>query len=559
MRQSTFNTALVMDRLAFWLPAALYGFGLAVVGLRLAGLDAARWEWLAAGAAAAGMLAAWILDLTLGRHRWYDAEYALAWLDWRNHAGGRMLAGEAAAMDAARVTPALSLRPLAKKAVLPLLFVVVAHLTPPLPASERVSGEGVVRAVARVEERVRQAEEKKALAKPEPAELLRQLEQVRQLAATNPRAAAEALARLAGRVDEAMAERLRRGLDALEKARSLAGAAAGGDNSAAARDAAWKELQGAWEKMAAGEGGENTLPDELRQALAEASEAVRRQARQTPPQGMGAAAGANTNTASSQTGSPQTGSEKAGEQSGTAANSTTQSGTSTPTPSASNQPGSEAAQSGTQAGQTGQAGQASQAGGELGQSAESGQSAATAGAGQEQMQRLVEALAEYNRGNLSCAVQAGLPAARADMAGRMLAESGEAGSEAGAAGGGALPSASQSLAALQAAMLQAAESGRGGIGKGGSPTPLTFGDETEAAGARFTPTPLPAPDEGVTPGMTLRRDRLRPDAPLPPEEFRDAGRSGAAARGAVVAGEASGPLGPERARAAERYFQQLQR
>ncbi|MDR1520491.1 MAG: hypothetical protein LBU23_10185 [Planctomycetota bacterium] len=97
--------------------------------------------------------------------------------------------------------------------------------------------------------------------------------------------------------------------------------------------------------------------------------------------------------------------------------------------------------------------------------------------------------------------------------------------------------------------------GGGGAGREPGEAPLVFGGGPPDGG-RFRYHPLP-PGEASEPKQRLRLERIAPSAALPPEEFRPIWRRAVDAPGRVFAGTGTAALGPERARAVERYFSKL--
>ena len=143
-----------------------------------------------------------------------------------------------------------------------------------------------------------------------------------------------------------------------------------------------------------------------------------------------------------------------------------------------------------------------------------------------------------------------------------LSETGEAvsGGDAGAEGGAGerIRSLSEELSGGSAAAVVAGgmRPGAGGVSRGPGDAPLFFGDESDAAGVRFEHKGLPNAD-AASPGVLLERERAAIPEDMAPEEFRMPSPTGAAGTGAVHAGNGAASLGPERARAAERYFREL--
>lgn len=267
-----FNVALVLDRLAKSVPASLYCLGGAFLVVKFLGFSAAAPVWLLVALAAAGAVG-WAAAPLLAGGGWYSADYARAWMDLRNHAGGSIISGESSDVKCP-VVPGLSPRYMLRNTLLPLLFPFAAWLVPAPSPSAAVSGAGVEREVARVEREVNDAEERGALAVPDAAELHERIRRIRELADNSPEAAAEAANMLPARFEAAQARRLDQFSDAMDKAAAAAremadpsAASAAGD---AAGDRAAGELFDALDRLVAAEGGMDNLPPELAQAIADA-------------------------------------------------------------------------------------------------------------------------------------------------------------------------------------------------------------------------------------------------------------------------------------------------
>lgn len=255
MRTATFNLALLLDCFAFVTPPCLYGLGACVLLGKV---------WTLPGGVGAGVLAAAAAVIWVGaaayfycRSARFTQEQALAWLDWRNAAGGTILAGDAEVP--LRVVPALSLRPLLRRLPIPVVFVLAALLAPPLPAAVRRGTARVEPALNRLLEEVDASEETGALAETEAEELRRQIAQIHRLAEEHPEAAAEAVASLPERLDVARAERLEAAAEAVEQAMAARDAAREGE-----ADTAAESLQPALDNLARAEGGWQNLPEEVR-------------------------------------------------------------------------------------------------------------------------------------------------------------------------------------------------------------------------------------------------------------------------------------------------------
>lgn len=462
MRWTAFNTALFFDRLTRIVPFWLYACGAALLLAKL--LRPEGIGPVAAVVAAVALLCVFIVaDLFRQGGAWYDASYAMAWLDLRNRAGGRIMAGDEAALEQARTMPAVTMKPFLRSLLMPLIFLAAVYFAP-MPAGPRAaSGVGVERAVAAMARRVEEAEKNEAVPKPDAEALRARLHQLEGLSKRDPAAAAEALAALSGRLEGAAAGRLERNDAALEKihdAMKQAEALERGVGDEAGFETAASEALSALGELARAEGGAEYLSPELREAVENAT-------------------------------------SKAGPE-----------------------------------GREGQAGD--------------GEASSVGSLSGADLQQLSAALEKAAGEQAEAAMMCGL-ADSAGGQGGQLGESGENG----------LPSLSQSMAARQAAMAGAtAVSGRGGIDKGGGPTPMSFGDETDEAGARFDRAELPK-GRGITPGETLERRRIRPEEPMPPEEFRPARPGGHAVPGRVWAGQSAATLSPGRSRAAEEYFRRL--
>lgn len=266
MRTTTFNAALLLDRLAALAPLCLYGLGCGMLAIKLLSLSGrVHAGWLVAAALIA--MAAWALATLPRRGQWYSDEYARAWLDLHNHAGGAIIAGGSALPP---VRPGVTVAYAAKRLALPLLFVAAAAAVPE-PRDERgLSGGGMERALSRVENELAAAERDDAIAQPDAEALRRQIERLRALAENNPEAAAEALAMLPGRLDELRARRADDLADAMEKASGAMAEmekAEAGAGEPAELDAAMAELFNSLDNLARREGGMENLSGELREAL----------------------------------------------------------------------------------------------------------------------------------------------------------------------------------------------------------------------------------------------------------------------------------------------------
>ncbi len=266
-----FNLALALDRFAFLAPWCLYGFGVTLLGMKLLRPTFLTLPVLAGGWAVvlAVLLAA---DLLAQKGRWYSPEFVNAWLDCKNRAGGRIIAGAEPSVPL-RVLPAFTLRHLGGKMLWPVVFIIAAWLAPAADPTRNVSGAGLEQAIARLEDRVDEAAADQILPTPEAEEMRRQLEALREMAENRPEAAAEALSALGRKIEAAMAERLEKGADALEKTLEAAEALRDGNAADPARADAEKalaEMFSAWNEMAQNAGGADKLPPEMRDALDQA-------------------------------------------------------------------------------------------------------------------------------------------------------------------------------------------------------------------------------------------------------------------------------------------------
>lgn len=285
MRWTVFNTALFFDRLARIVPVWLYGCGAALLIAKIVRPDGAG-PGTASAIALVLLCVCVVADLFRQGGRWYDAAYAMAWLDLRNHAGGEIMAGNKAALERAKIVPAVSLGPFLRGLIMPLLFL-AAICFAPMPAPARaISGAGVERAVAAMANRVREAENGEAIPKPDAEALHERLRQLETVARRDPAAAAEALAALSGRLEAAAADRLDRGDAALDKIRDAMQAAESaerGDGDAAEFEAAAGAALSAMEDIVKAEGGLDNLDPELREALANALAGAEGRAYADPP------------------------------------------------------------------------------------------------------------------------------------------------------------------------------------------------------------------------------------------------------------------------------------
>ncbi|MCD8349785.1 MAG: hypothetical protein LUC93_04150 [Planctomycetaceae bacterium] len=254
MRTAPFNRALFLDCLAVTTPLCLYGLGACL----LAGKAMPVLNGTGVGVGCASVAAAWIVATVwrFMRQRRFTPDYALAWLDLRNRAGGQIMAG---AGTEARVIPAASVRPLLKRLPLPVLFALASLIVPPMQAEA-----GRVRAVVdpvldRLTEEIALSEEADALSATEAEALRQQIADVRRLAETQPEAAMEALPILPERLDAARAERLDAVAEALEQAVDRMELARRGEIDGQTG------FDESLRRLAETAGGWEALPEELRQ------------------------------------------------------------------------------------------------------------------------------------------------------------------------------------------------------------------------------------------------------------------------------------------------------
>ncbi|MDR1744452.1 MAG: hypothetical protein LBS30_01720 [Planctomycetota bacterium] len=256
MRTAAFNMALLLDRFALVTPPCLYGLG----ALVLLGKVWRPPEWAGAAALAALTAAVWTAALFCHfREKRFSREDALTWLDWRNEAGGRIMAGDAEAR--ARVVPALSFRPLLRRLPVPVVFLLAAAATPPVPDASRGGDARIEPALGRLLNEVDASAEAGALAETKAEELRRQINRIRRLAGEHPEAAAETLSIMPDRLDAARAERLDAAATALEKAMAAREGEGEGEGEAGNR---MEPLRQALDNLARAEGGWEKLPEAMR-------------------------------------------------------------------------------------------------------------------------------------------------------------------------------------------------------------------------------------------------------------------------------------------------------
>ncbi len=281
MSSFSFNVALALDRLCRITPPCLYGFGAAAVAAKMRLLPEGAGTGTLAAAAALVWAFAVAADMAAQLRRPFPREYADAWLDWKNRAGGRILAR--VHREPVRVTPGIALTPLLKSLAPPLAFVCAVLLLPAARAREKTAAESVLSRVAGAEERL--AERGDALADPDRDRFARQLAALRELAAANPEAAAEALASFEQRLAGAEARRLERAAGALEaaadwrvgarEADARAGRVGGGtgrtgggsEGGAEAADGHFREVM---EEVFRSEGGLEAMPEAVQSAWRDA-------------------------------------------------------------------------------------------------------------------------------------------------------------------------------------------------------------------------------------------------------------------------------------------------
>ncbi|MCC8180507.1 MAG: hypothetical protein LIP23_06320, partial [Planctomycetes bacterium] len=170
------------------------------------------------------LLAAFVLIMTRPE-RWYSPEYAAAWHDLHNHAGGVILAGETAALRQVRGRAGVSVWPLVKKLAFPAVFIIAALAVPVPAGSAGISGAGLEKQITGIERKLENAAERD-LIPPNEAEMLRQrFHELRQLARDNPQSAAEAVAAMRQRVDDATLASVRDGAEALRQTQAAQSAA----------------------------------------------------------------------------------------------------------------------------------------------------------------------------------------------------------------------------------------------------------------------------------------------------------------------------------------------
>lgn len=274
MSSLPFNLALFFDRLSRVTPACLYAFGVAVAAGKILLLP----DWLGTKTLAWAAVAVWAVvlafDMAVQLRKPFSREYADAWLDWKNRAGGAILARAGGAP--VRVKPGITLAPLAKSLALPLVFACAALVLPAMQRREKAAAESLRSRVAAAGELLDEREE--LLAEPDRQRFLRQLEELRELADANPEAAAEALASFEKRLAEAEARRLERAAEALERAADwLAGQGDGGEAERAGQtdgggqEAALSKLRESLEEAIRGEGGLDAMPESFQSAWREAN------------------------------------------------------------------------------------------------------------------------------------------------------------------------------------------------------------------------------------------------------------------------------------------------
>lgn len=292
MNAFAFNLALFLDRLAETAPPCVYGLGICLLARKLLPVPA----WLTPGLLAAACVLAIAVLLairTLRRpERRYGEEYARAWLDLRNRAGGKIISSSSDAPRPA-ILPAASPRHLCLSLIWPAVFLAAAFLAPAPSAGDALSGANLTREIARLEREIDEAREAGALAEPDAQSMLRQLQRMREMAEQDPRAAAEALASLPGRLEEARTSRMELTAEAMEKAAAVRdGQATDGGAGSAGAGEEWErrveEYRKSLETLARAEGGVDAMRPELGGALRDALERLEKPGQSAARDGGGA-------------------------------------------------------------------------------------------------------------------------------------------------------------------------------------------------------------------------------------------------------------------------------
>ncbi|MCD7895969.1 MAG: FUSC family protein [Planctomycetaceae bacterium] len=234
---ATLNRAALLDTLARYAPAFLYGLGVALLLRRYLAITAPA----LCAAAMVGLGIATVADWLFRRR--YDAAYLRAWLDLTNAGGGRIMAGD----HSVTVTrfPGVSGRYLAGRILYPVLFLLAAALVPAPEPARRGSNAGLFRAASAVGRDIDQAAADALLTERQSRELRNQVDRIRELAREDrTEAAAEAIASLRERLDRTLAESYDSASERLETAARLAWdlAAAEGEGNDRARRAAAEGL-----------------------------------------------------------------------------------------------------------------------------------------------------------------------------------------------------------------------------------------------------------------------------------------------------------------------------
>lgn len=450
----TFRRAALLDSLAWAVPRILYP----VAGAVLLAKGLGQWSPWAGSfqliVPPAAFVAAALAAVLHARRTPCDDMFVRAWLDWRNHAGGRILAHGPDPAARLAVTPALSPMPVAKAMALPAAFLLAVALVPERVEANAGAAQGVQRKIAVVEHAIHSAETQRAIPPATAANLHERLRSVEQTAARRPEGAAEAADAVRKQLEDAVLARVEASLQSLEKAmRARESLAARATDPAASRQAL-RDLADALDAVARAEGGAERLPEDLAQALRELAQ---------------------------------------------------------------------------------QAGAA-----DLADFANAGDLARMNPA---DLKKLIETLREMAKRNGECAGACTLgPGTRQALLSMMEGMPRLSGQPMDGEGGDP---------------MEGEGPGNGGVSRGRGDAPLSFGEESDAAGARFAPKAL-APGQGFIPGVRVGVERqAMPDEAVPPQEFRGVQRTGVGVDGAVYAGESGTPLGPDRAEAADRYFETL--
>lgn len=272
MRTSPFNTALLLDRLAVIAPPCLYGLGVCLLARKVLSLPAFVSPLILAALCLLAV-AIWLaVDLSRRETPWFTPEYAAAWLDFHNHAGGTILA-ESGDAPPLKHLPGITPRHLLGRLVWPAVFVLAAALVPAPQHGETLSGTALERQLDQMEQDIDAAALAEVLPAPDVEDLRRQLQQLRDLALRNPEAAAEALAALPARLEEARTRRLDLAAEAMENAAGVGAEWRDLDSTATEQGglppnfaARMEEFRQALDAAAKNEGGPGQMPSELAEA-----------------------------------------------------------------------------------------------------------------------------------------------------------------------------------------------------------------------------------------------------------------------------------------------------